>query len=91
MPSMLIANEFTIMFWMRSADIVTDQKIVGRARGALDQGYVIGVENSKLKVELFDDSNDVLLNSGIVPLNRWFHVTVRYDGIQLNILINGQC
>lgn len=88
-PDYTLGAEWTIMFWMRTTDIDTDQKIIGQARGDLDQGYVIGVENEKLKVELFDDSNDVVLNSKNVPKDRWFHVTVRYDGSQLNILMNG--
>lgn len=54
-PALGLVDEFTIAFWMNADELLADQKLLGQASilGFDYRGFVIGVQDSLIKAEVF--------------------------------------
>lgn len=88
--NMVTTQSFTVTFWMRSADVTTDQKAVGLTEST-NRGFVIGPENGVLKAEVFNGSGPMTLTSSTISADTWIHVALVFDQINTNysIYLNG--
>ena len=86
---------FTVMFWMRTPDMSSDQKIVGQADLPTDDysGFVIGPEDRSIKAEVFagSPSNTMTIRSSPLETDRWYHVALVYSStsFEYKLYING--
>lgn len=92
-PTMNWDSSFSVGFWMRTSNTFTDQKMVGQSN--VSNGFVIGVDQFKLKVEIFGGSGGTQTyrshELGANRLNEWFHVAVVFnENEKLEIYIDGE-
>ena len=89
MPNLDITDTFTVAFWMRTSDLMSDQKIVGQAVPG-ERGFVIGPDGGKIKPEVFGEVDYVLTSNHDLVAGEWTHVAVTYEsGFAFSLYING--
>ena len=77
---------FSIGLWIKTPDFKDRAVVVHRSRAWTDagsRGYEILIEDGKLSAHLvhFWPGNAIgVQTKAVVPLNRWHHVTMTYDG-----------
>jgi hypothetical protein len=75
----------TFSLWVNVPDAATNQKVMGKLPSGLnfgvnEGGYLIGVENNKASVEMWDDAGTHFsMQNGIIPANTWTHILVTYE------------
>jgi len=90
MPDVSLNPEFTIAFWMRAQDVSSDQKIIGQTN-SINKGFVIGIQDSKIKAEIFGPSQVL---EAPLPLQStgWTHVAMTINNTidsSWQIYVNG--
>ena len=83
---------FTIEAWVKLSNPLNDQKIVNKADVGFTSAYILGVQDGKVKFEVFDgDGTQTIFFDGAVPANSWVHLAGTYEvGGMMRVYINGQ-
>lgn len=86
-----INNGFTYEAWIFNAGGASDQKIGGKIGGDFKNGFIFGIDNSKVSFEVFDNNGlNTNLKVGFVPTLGWSHVAGTYEvGGMMKVYING--
>lgn len=76
-------TQFTIEMWVyiSSSGSSYDYKLIGQTNaGNAAQGFVFGVTDNKLNLEVWDGSGSYTkaLNSEDVPVNKWVHLAMSW-------------
>jgi concanavalin A-like lectin/glucanase superfamily protein/type IX secretion system substrate protein len=90
--SLDIGNGFTIEAWILTGSAQSNQKVAGKIAGDFKNGFILGVQDGQVNMEIFDDSGtQTVLQVGEVPDTIWTHIAGTYEvGGMLTIYINGQ-
>ena len=93
-PDFGLTNNFTISFWMRTPDGDPNQKIMGQVdlTSGEKKGWLIGIENNLLNVEVFKkpNSNLQLTSNTVINDNVWSHYAISFkEGGDLIIYKDG--
>ncbi len=72
-PTLNIVNQFTISFWMKADELAADQKMIGQASilGFDSRGFVIGVQDSLIKAEVFGTRTEGIASMTNHTLSIW--------------------
>ena len=89
-----IQQELTLAAWVKLADVVPDQKIVGKLKLNFPSGsgYLLGVRNGQLRVEVGDSNAQIsTFDGGTIVADTWTHVAMTWKiGGQFSAYVDGQ-
>ncbi len=89
-PDLILQDAVTAAAWVNLTNPANDQKIVGKTDGSHDLGWVLGVEDGKLKCESFSGA-DKDAWAGSILKNEWVHLACTWTrGGQLRAYVNGK-
>lgn len=90
--SLDITDGFTFEAWIYNQGGGGDQKIGGKIGPNFLSGFIFGIENFQVKMEVFDDEGtNTVLTAGMVSGIGWTHVAGTYEvGGMSRIFINGE-
>ncbi|MFN0050268.1 MAG: LamG domain-containing protein [Cytophagales bacterium] len=72
---------FTASVWIKTKNPSLSQKIFGRANGSFNGGFVLGLEKTKVFMEVFDNTskNTFIINVGnAIVANEWTHLAITW-------------
>jgi len=72
----LYDSSFTVMAWVKSGDLSSDQPILGTLEGVTNQGLHLIIRNAKPYMAFW--ANDTSGNTTLSP-NTWYHLAWKYD------------
>ena len=91
-PTLDITDGFTFEAWILNFGGTSDQKIAGKLAANFTNGFIFGIEDLQVKLEVFDDNSaNNNLSWGTVSDIGWTHVAGTYEvGEMMAIYINGE-
>lgn len=81
-PSLAVDEAMTVEFWFKAAIPSDNQKIIGKinSTGAVfNNGYLIGIANSRINPEIWTPGNQKFEEGFIPPVSTWHHIAVTYN------------
>ena len=90
-PSLVPTEELSMSAWISVTDATPDQKIAGMVPLSVNRGYLMGVQNEVLDVEVWDsDGAPHRLQGGTIPDATWTHVAFTWQSDDLlRTYVNG--
>ncbi|MFK8104490.1 MAG: LamG-like jellyroll fold domain-containing protein [Saprospiraceae bacterium] len=89
--SLDVNNAHTIEMWFKVTNAQYDQKLFSKITGDLENGYILGIENSTVKYEIFDENGTKTeVVAGNVQAGQWTHVAATFtNGDKMKVYLNG--
>ena len=89
-PELDPETALTAAIWLRSSSPVAQaSKVVGKVPGTLDAGYLLGISQGQLDVEIWGQNGHARLTAGELG-DEWVHVAFTYQASgELRTYING--
>ncbi len=89
--SLDVNSAHTIEMWFKVTNASYDQKLFSKITGALEDGYILGIENSTVKYEIFDeDGTKKEVVAGTVQAGQWTHIAASFrNGGEMKVYLNG--
>ena len=82
-PSVNIPFAITMEAWVKLAIPTDNQKIMGKvdanAGAVFNDGYLLGITNSRLAPEIWTPNNNTFNQGFIPPISAWHHVAITYQ------------
>ena len=85
--TLALTTAFTVEAWVRPTDVSTYRSILNRREGAL--GWFLSPDGKAQLDVLLDTTWFTVVSAAAVPLNRWTHLAVTYDGTALCMYVDG--
>ncbi len=82
----------TIEMWIRTPEVVADQKLFSKITDEFKDGYILGIQDGSLRYETFNNTGTKsLLIAGTLVANQWTHIAATYVGDdKMRLYINGE-
>lgn len=93
--SLNLSTGLTMEAWIQLTIPTDNQKIMGKVDAdggaSFNDGYMLGVDNSRISPEIWTPTNQTFQEGFIPPLSAWLHLAVTYEaGNVYRAYLNGQ-